>query len=251
MIVAWIQQHDAVVQMRMDLALTDPSPGDTWCGRVGVSDSLAVGTMNGFYGRYGKRAFDVVGATLLIVFVSPLYAALILAVRLKLGAPVFFVQRRGGYRGRVLHMTKFRSMTGDRDHQGRLLPDSMRLTRFGRLIRAWSLDELPQLVHVLKGEMSLVGPRPFVINYMAHYTPEQMRRHEVRPGMTGLAQVNGRNALNWDEKFAYDLAYIDQMSLWLDLKILWRTLGVLAMGDGQPAQAFETQMALQVRSNHA
>ena len=164
-----------------------------------------------------KRIFDLVIVVVLAPFWLPVVAVVAVLVRLNLGAPVLFVQERAGKGGRPFRLFKFRSMRlGDG-------PDAERLTRFGRILRATSLDELPELWNVLKGEMSLVGPRPLPVRYLERYTPEQNRRHEVLPGLTGLAQVNGRNALDWETKFRYDVDYVDSQSLWLDFKILCRT----------------------------
>lgn len=171
-----------------------------------------------------QRLLDVSGALLALTLFGPLILALALVVRLKLGSPVLFRQTRPGFGGRPFRMLKFRTMTDARDEYGRLLPDAERLTRFGRALRAASLDELPELLNVLKGEMSLVGPRPLLMSYLSRYTPEQMRRHDVRPGITGWAQVNGRNALSWEEKFAHDLWYVEHRTLGLDLKILVLTV---------------------------
>lgn len=167
-----------------------------------------------------KRVFDIVVAALLLVVLAPVFAVLVLLVRAKLGTPVFFRQTRPGLHGRPFEIIKFRTMTDARDSEGRLLPDGERLTRFGRFLRSSSLDELPELWNVLKGEMSLVGPRPLLMEYLPLYSPEQARRHEVPPGITGWAQVNGRNAISWDEKFAMDVWYIDNRSLVLDLRVL-------------------------------
>jgi lipopolysaccharide/colanic/teichoic acid biosynthesis glycosyltransferase len=171
-----------------------------------------------------KRLFDLT----LVLATFPLWAPLLIAiavlVRLKLGSPVFFRQPRPGRQGRVFQLIKFRTMTGARDAAGELLPDAARLRPFGRWLRAASLDELPELLNVLKGDISLVGPRPLLVQYLARYTPEQARRHEVRPGLTGWAQVNGRNAITWEEKFRLDVWYVDHQSLWLDLRILAMTL---------------------------
>lgn len=145
-------------------------------------------------------------------------------VRVKLGSPVFFRQTRPGLHGKPFGMIKFRSMTNAKDSQGNLLPDSERLPRFGQLLRSTSLDELPELFNVIKGDMSLVGPRPLLMKYLERYTPEQMRRHEVRPGITGWAQVNGRNNVPWEERFAMDVWYVDNRTLLLDIKILWLTV---------------------------
>jgi len=155
---------------------------------------------------------------------APLLAAIALLTRLKLGSPVFFRQPRPGRHGRVFQLIKFRTMTGARDATGELLPDAQRLTPFGHRLRAASLDELPELLNVLRGDLSLVGPRPLLVQYLARYTPEQARRHEVRPGLTGWAQVNGRNAISWEQKFSLDVWYVDHQSLWLDLRILAMTL---------------------------
>jgi lipopolysaccharide/colanic/teichoic acid biosynthesis glycosyltransferase len=153
-------------------------------------------------------------------------------VRLKLGTPVFFRQQRPGLHGKPFRMVKFRTMTDARDAQGNLLPDAERLTRFGKFLRSSGLDELPELWNVVKGDMSLVGPRPLLMQYLDRYTPEQARRHEVRPGVTGWAQVNGRNAISWEQKFAYDLWYVDNLSFWLDLKILWLTVRKIIVREG-------------------
>ncbi|MBN1859384.1 sugar transferase [Candidatus Bipolaricaulota bacterium] len=154
----------------------------------------------------------------------PLALLIAVIVRLVIGHPVLFRQQRPGWQGRPFTLLKFRTMTDVRDGEGRLLPDADRLTRVGRILRALSLDELPTLVNVLRAEMSLVGPRPLLMQYLARYSGEQARRHEVKPGITGWAQVNGRNALTWEEKFELDVWYVDNVSLWLDLKILWMTL---------------------------
>ncbi|WP_371347718.1 sugar transferase [Ancylobacter sp. IITR112] len=170
-----------------------------------------------------KRAFDILVAGTLLVLLLPVFLALALLIRAKLGAPVLFRQKRPGLHGRPFEIIKFRTMTNARDSAGRLLSDGERLTRFGRFLRASSLDELPELWNVLKGEMSLVGPRPLLMEYLPLYSPEQARRHEVRPGITGWAQVNGRNAISWEEKFAMDVWYVDHRSMALDMRIIVRT----------------------------
>ncbi len=171
----------------------------------------------------GKRLFDIlVGGFLLLIF-APLLLVLAVLVRVKLGSPIFFRQGRAGRNGQEFKMIKFRSMTDGRDANGNLLPDDDRLPRFGKILRATSLDELPELINVVKGDMSLVGPRPLLTRYLDRYTPEQNRRHEVRPGITGWAQVNGRNNLAWEDRFVLDVWYVDNKSLLLDLKILWMT----------------------------
>ena len=174
-----------------------------------------------------KRIFDVSVAVLVLLLLSPAILLLAIAVAVFLGRPVLFVQERPGRHGRPFKLVKFRSMRDAHDAEGRPLPDSERLTGFGRLLRKSSLDELPELWNVLKGEMSLVGPRPLLMEYLPHYSREQMRRHDVRPGVTGWAQVNGRNRLSWEDKFRLDVWYVDHHNLWLDLKIL--ALTVLAL----------------------
>ena len=186
-----------------------------------------------------KRLFDILVAALVLLLLLPRLALLALLVRLKLGSPVLFRQQRPGLNGRPFTLIKFRTMTDKRDVQGNLLPDAERLTPFGKFLRASSLDELPELWNVLKGEMSLVGPRPLLMQYLPLYTPEQARRHEVRPGITGWAQVNGRNALTWVEKFTLDVWYVDNHTLWLDIRIIFLTLLKIVKRDGinQPGAA--------------
>lgn len=171
-----------------------------------------------------KRLFDFIVALCALIVLAPVFAVLYVVIAIKMGRPVFFRQTRPGMHGRPFKMVKFRSMTDERDAQGNLLPDEQRLPQFGKLLRATSLDELPELWNVLKGEMSLVGPRPLLMEYLDKYTPEQARRHDVRPGVTGWAQVNGRNAISWDEKFALDVWYVDNRSFWLDIKVLFLTV---------------------------
>ncbi|NCU65132.1 sugar transferase [Acidovorax sp. 210-6] len=179
-----------------------------------------------------KRLFDiVVSACALLVLALPLWV-LMWQVRRKLGSPVFFTQVRPGLHGKPFKMVKFRSMTSERGPDGELLPDAVRLTPFGRFLRSTSLDELPELWNVLKGDMSLVGPRPLLVEYLPLYSPEQARRHEVRPGITGWAQVNGRNAIGWEDKFKLDVWYVDHSSLWLDIKILWLTVKKVLVREG-------------------
>ena len=179
-----------------------------------------------------KRLFDVVvSACALLVLTLPLLVV-IWMVRRKLGSPVFFAQVRPGMHGKPFKMVKFRSMTSERGTDGELLPDAVRLTPFGRFLRSTSLDELPELWNVLKGDMSLVGPRPLLMEYLPLYSPEQARRHEVRPGITGWAQVNGRNTISWEDKFKLDVWYVDHCSLWLDIKILWLTVKKVLVREG-------------------
>jgi len=191
------------------------------------------------YRSFGKRLLDLALALLALILLSPVLAMLAMLVRLKLGAPVLFRQVRPGRHGRHFTMLKFRTMTDAHDARGQLFPDSQRLTLFGKFLRSTSLDELPELFNVLKGEMSLVGPRPLLMQYLDRYTPQQARRHEVLPGITGWAQVNGRNALTWEEKFALDVWYVDHVSLSLDLRILFLTLLKIIQREGisQPGQA--------------
>lgn len=179
-----------------------------------------------------KRGFDLVVAGTALIVLSPLLLVVAVLVRLDLGAPVLFWQLRPGLHGRPFRMVKFRTMRNACDAQGRPLPDEQRLTRFGRFLRSTSLDELPELWNVVKGDMSLVGPRPLLMEYLPLYTPEQARRHEVRPGITGWAQVNGRNALSWEDKFRLDVWYVDHRSLWLDLKILALTVRKVLAREG-------------------
>ena len=171
-----------------------------------------------------KKIFDFTVALGALAILSPVLGVVAIIVRAQLGAPVLFCQTRPGLQGKPFSILKFRTLTNVRDSQGNLLPDAQRLTRFGRFLRSTSLDELPELFNVLKGDMSLVGPRPLLMEYLPLYTPEQARRHDVRPGITGWAQVNGRNALSWEEKFAMDVWYVDHRSLWLDVKILLLTI---------------------------
>ena len=175
-------------------------------------------------GLVAKRLFDLAAVIFTAPLWVPLLAALAVLVRAKLGAPVLFRQKRPGLNEKIFELTKFRTMTDARDAAGGLLPDADRLPPFGRWLRASSLDELPELLNVLKGEMSLVGPRPLLVQYLPRYSPQQRRRHEVPPGLTGWAQVNGRNAISWEQKFALDVWYVDHRSLWLDLRILFGTV---------------------------
>lgn len=189
-----------------------------------------------------KRLFDLVLVILSFPVWGPVMLAVAVLVRVKLGSPVFFRQKRPGRGGKIFELVKFRSMLAANGADGRPLPDAERLPAFGRALRASSLDELPELWNVLKGEMSLVGPRPLLVQYLPRYTPEQARRHEVRPGLTGLAQVKGRNAMTWEQKFAWDVRYVDERSLWLDIKILAATVGKVLRRDGISA-AGEATMA--------
>jgi sugar transferase EpsL len=179
-----------------------------------------------------KRAIDVVLVVIGMVLLAPLFAVLAWKVRRELGRPVLFRQLRPGLDGQLFELRKFRTMTDDRGPDGELLPDEQRLTEFGSWLRSTSLDELPEMVNVLKGEMSLVGPRPLLVEYLERYSPQQARRHEVRPGITGWSQINGRNDMSWDDKLALDVWYVDHRSLWLDVRILLRTLWVTVTRQG-------------------
>lgn len=179
-----------------------------------------------------KRFFDIIFSAGALLLLAPLVLILCLLIRLKLGSPIFFRQARPGLAAKTFRMTKFRTMTDALDENGELQSDELRLTAFGKWLRSTSLDELPELWNVLKGEMSLVGPRPLLVSYLERYSPEQARRHEVRPGLTGWAQINGRNATSWDERFALDIWYVDHRSFFLDLKIILLTAKTVLRKDG-------------------
>lgn len=179
-----------------------------------------------------KRLFDICGSLVGLILFSPVLLCVAILVRRNMGAPVLFIQQRPGLRGRPFRMVKFRSMRDAVSADGVPVPDAERLTKLGRVLRASSLDELPELWNVLKGDMSIVGPRPLLMEYLPLYSPEQARRHDVRPGITGWAQVNGRNALSWEEKFALDVWYVDNRSLWLDLRIIFLTISRVLRRDG-------------------
>ncbi|MDX4036278.1 undecaprenyl phosphate N,N'-diacetylbacillosamine 1-phosphate transferase [Aliarcobacter skirrowii] len=170
-----------------------------------------------------KSIFDKILALFLIILFSPIYIVVSLLIFFKMGSPILFRQKRPGYKEKIFGIYKFRTMTNEKDANGNLLPDDKRLVGIGKFIRSTSLDELPQLFNVLKGEMSFVGPRPLLEEYLPLYNEKQKRRHDVKPGITGWAQVNGRNAISWDQKFDYDVWYVDNQSFWLDIKILWLT----------------------------
>lgn len=190
--------------------------------------------------RSVKRCIDLVGSAAALLILSPLLVVLALLVGARLGRPVLFTQTRQGYKGRPFTILKFRTMTDARGPDGRLLPDAQRLTPFGRFLRASSLDELPELVNVLKGEMSLVGPRPLIMAYVERYTAEQARRMDVPPGLTGLAQISGRNALTWDDRFRIDVDYVDRWSLGLDVAIVARTVVAVLRRRGISAEGHAT-----------
>lgn len=185
--------------------------------------------------RLIKRLFDVLFSLLGLILLSPVFAIIAILVRAFIGSPVFFKQDRPGLRGVVFKLIKFRTMADRFDSSGNLLADDLRICWFGQILRSTSLDEIPELWNVLKGEMSLVGPRPLLVEYMALYSEEQQRRHNVRPGITGWAQVNGRNEISWEEKFQLDIWYIENKSLWLDIKIVWMTLKKVLAREGVSA----------------
>jgi sugar transferase EpsL len=197
---------------------------------------------------YLKRVFDIVVSAVALTVLAPVMGLIALLVWRTMGRPVLFRQARPGLHGKPFVMYKFRTMRDLRDAEGNLLPDEARLTPFGRWLRTTSLDELPELVNVLRGEMSLVGPRPLLMEYLDRYTPEQARRHEVKPGITGWAQIHGRNNLSWDERFKLDVWYVDNWSLWLDVKILWRTLWMVLRREGISAQGHATMPRFGERS---
>lgn len=178
----------------------------------------------GIYRRIVKRPMDFVISLIAIIILSLVFLVVAILVRMKQGSPVIFKQKRPGLNEKIFTMYKFRTMTDEKDETGELLPDSVRLTKFGRFLRSTSLDELPELFNILKGDMSIVGPRPLAVQYLPFYSHEERRRHSVRPGLTGLAQVNGRNALDWEEKFLYDLKYIEQISFKKDILVIGKTV---------------------------
>ncbi len=188
------------------------------------------------YKNIWKRLLDLIGAISLILLLSPILVIVAILVRIKLGSPIIFTQDRLGLNGEVFTIWKFRSMTNCTDENGEFLPDEYRLTRFGKLLRDCSLDELPQLWNVLVGDMSLIGPRPFIAEYGSRYTSEQMRRHEVRPGISGWAQIMGRNSISWNQKFILDVWYVDHCSFLTDMKILFRTIPIVLSRSGVSAE---------------
>ena len=187
-----------------------------------------------------KRVIDMILSGLALIILSPLLVIISLVILIKMGMPILFKQMRPGLNGKPFFMYKLRTMTNEKDEKGNPLPDEQRLTRLGRFLRSTSLDELPELFNVLKGDMSLVGPRPLLMQYLERYTPEQARRHEVKPGITGWAQINGRNAITWEEKFVLDVWYVDNWSLWLDMKILAMTLVKVFRREGISAEGEAT-----------
>ena len=192
------------------------------------------------YKFFLKRIFDFLLSLTAILLLSPLFLILIIAGMVKMGGNPFFTQERPGKNGKIFKLVKFKSMNNKRDENGELLPDEVRLTNYGRFIRNTSLDELPELINILKGDMAIVGPRPLLVRYLTRYNATQARRHEVRPGLTGLAQVNGRNAISWEEKFRYDVEYVDKVSLLLDIKIILKTALKVVKRDGISSETSAT-----------
>ena len=199
-----------------------------------------MGDKKGFYERYIKRPQDFCCALAAIIVLSPVMAVTAVLVRIKLGSPVIFKQKLPGLNGKIFTLYKIRTMTDKKDKNGELLPDEERLTRFGKILRSTSLDELPELVNMLKGDMSVVGPRPLLVKYLPLYNERQARRHEVRPGFTGYAQVHGRNAITWEDKFEKDVYYVDHISFLGDWKIIFQTVGTVLRREGISSETAQT-----------
>ena len=211
----------------------------------------------GPYEKYLKRPFDLFCVFLTLIFFWWLYIIVAILVRVKLGSPVLFTQDRSGRNEKVFKLYKFRSMSNEKDENGNLLPDTVRLTKFGKLLRTTSLDELPEVFNIIKGDMSIIGPRPLVVQYLPYYTEEERHRHDVRPGLSGLAQVNGRNVLNWGERFAFDLQYVDKITLLGDVKIIIMTAlkvirreGVTVRGTGKTVDFDKYRMEQEDNKNN-
>lgn len=194
----------------------------------------------GIYEKIVKRILDFVLALFALIILGPIILVVWCLVKIKLGSPAIFVQERPGKDGKVFKLYKFRTMTDERDENGDLLPDEVRLTKFGKALRSTSLDELPELWNIVKGDMSIVGPRPLLVRYLPLYNERQARRHEVRPGFTGLAQVNGRNSISWEEKFEWDVQYVDNITFWGDVKIIFNTVKVVFKRDGISSETSAT-----------
>ena len=193
------------------------------------------------YEKFFKRILDFTAAVILFICLLPVFAAIAIAVRINMGSPVIFSQPRPGKNEKIFRVMKFRTMTSEKDERGNLLPDNRRLTKLGAFLRKTSLDEIPQLLNVIKGDMSFIGPRPLVVEYLPYYTEEEKLRHSVRPGITGLAQINGRNNITWEKKFSYDIEYAKNISFWMDVKIAFLTLvKVLKRSDVQVSNTEES-----------
>ncbi len=190
--------------------------------------------------KYVKRILDIISSLLAIIILSPLLAVTSVLVKTKLGSPVLFKQERPGKDEKIFTLMKFRTMTDKRDENGELLPDEVRLTKFGKFLRSTSIDELPELFNILKGDMSVIGPRPLLVKYLPRYNEHQHRRHEVKPGLSGWAQVNGRNAISWEEKFDFDVEYVDNYSLLMDIKVLFMTVANVLKRDGISSETSAT-----------
>ena len=190
--------------------------------------------------KYVKRILDIISSLLAISILSPLLAVTSVLVKTKLGSPVLFRQERPGKDEKIFTLMKFRTMTDERDENGELLPDEVRLTKFGKFLRSTSVDELPELFNILKGDMSVIGPRPLLVKYLPRYNEHQHRRHEVKPGLSGWAQVNGRNAISWEEKFDFDVEYVDNYSLLMDIKVLFMTVANVLKRDGISSETSAT-----------
>lgn len=192
------------------------------------------------YKKYVKRLLDFGLSLISLIILLPIILIIAILVRIKLGKPIIFKQQRPGKDERIFTLYKFRTMTDEKDESGKLLPDEKRLTKFGKFLRSTSLDELPELINIIKGDMSIVGPRPLLVEYLPLYNKEQKKRHDVRPGLTGLAQINGRNKLSWEEKFKQDVYYIENISLWLDIKIIFKTIKNVIKKDGISEEGIAT-----------
>lgn len=192
------------------------------------------------YRVFFKRLLDIIISGIALIILSPILILLAILIRIKLGSPVIFTQERPGKKEKIFKLYKFRSMSNATDEKGELLPDELRLTRFGKLLRSTSLDELPELLNILKGDMSLIGPRPLLVRYLPWYTEEERHRHDVRPGLTGLAQVNGRNALGWEDRFAYDLEYVNHLTFLMDVRIIGMTVEKVLKRSGTLSGADQT-----------
>ena len=208
---------------------------------------------SGIYKRYIKRPFDFILSLLAIIVLSPVLLLVAILVKTRLGSPILFKQERPGLNEEIFMMYKFRTMTDEKDVQGQLLPDKVRLTKFGKLLRSTSLDELPELFNILKGDMSLIGPRPLLVQYLELYNTQQKRRHEVRPGLSGLAQVSGRNAISWEDKFKLDINYIDNLSFFRDCKIMFSTFKKVFRREGinsETAATIEPFLGTEIKKNN-